>query len=110
MSSISALEAPKKPSFLPFVIGLFSCLMSLIILILFRHGNILIYLAYACTPFAPIAGLAIARSRDIKGRTSIHFDIAKSDKILKLCGIVAVIGFLIAIGVMIEIALRLSSV
>ena len=110
MSSNVALETPKKPSFVPVIFGAIFCLISLVILFFFRHGNPLIYFAYVCTPFAPIAGLALARSTDIKGRTSIHFDIAKSEKVLKFCGILAVIGFLIAIGVMIEIAMRLSSI
>ena len=77
---------------------------------LFRRGNPLIYLAYLFTPFAPIAGLALARATDIKGRTNIKFDIAKSDKVVKTCGIIAIVGFIVAIAVMFEIAKRHSQV
>jgi hypothetical protein len=82
----------------------------LIIVVLFRRGNPLIYLAYLFTPFAPIAGLALARATDIKGRTNIKFDIAKSDKVVKTCGIIAIVGFIVAIAVMFEIAKRHSQV
>ena len=85
-------------------------LMPLIIVAAFRTGNPLIYLAYLFTPFAPIGGLALARATDIKGRTSIKFDIAKSDKVVKICGIIAIVGFIVAIAVMYEIAKRHSQV
>ena len=87
-----------------------SQIFVLIIVALFRTGNPLIYIAYLFTPFAPIGGLALARATDIKGRTNIKFDIAKSDKVVKTCGIIAIVGFIVAIAVMYEIAKRHSQV
>lgn len=100
----------RKPTFIPLLISIAACLASALILIFFKQGNPFIYIAYICTPFIPIAGLALARSIDIKGRTSIHFDIAKSEKIVKFCSFTSIAGFLIAIGVMYQIAMRLSSI
>lgn len=110
MASQRSNAASPKPTFIPVIIGSVSVVFSLIIVALFRTGNPLIYLAYLLTPFAPIGGLALARATDIKGRTNIKFDIAKSDKVVKTCGIIAVVGFIIAIAVMYEIALRHSQV
>lgn len=95
---------------MPVIIGSVSVLLSLIIVAAFRTGNPLIYIAYLFTPFAPIGGLALARATDIKGRTNIKFDIAKSDKVVKTCGIIAIVGFIVAIAVMYEIAKRHSQV
>jgi hypothetical protein len=92
------------------IIGSVSVAISLIIVVFFRRGNPLIYLAYLFTPFAPIGGLALARATDIKGRTSIKFDIAKSNKVVKTCGVIAILGFVVAIAVMYEIAMRHSQV
>ena len=103
-------STPRKPTFIPLLIGIIACLLSLIVLILFKQGNPFIYFAYVCTPFVPIGGLALARAIDIKGRSSIHFDIAKSEKIVKSCGILAIVGFVIAFAVMYEIAMRFSSI
>lgn len=110
MASQLANTAAPKPTFIPVIIGAFSCVFSLIIIALFRTGNPLIYIAYLFTPFAPIGGLALARATDIRGRTNIKFDIAKSDKVVKTCGIIAILGFLIAIAVMLEIAKRHSQI
>jgi hypothetical protein len=103
-------SAIPRVTFLPVLIGTLACLGSLGVLALSTSGNPLIYIAYLCTPFAPIGGLALARSIDIKGRTNTKFDIAKSDKVVKFCGVIAVVGFLIAIAVMYEIAMRHSQV
>jgi len=106
-------SAIPRVTFLPVLIGTLACLGSLGVLLIThytRSGNPLIYIAYLCTPFAPIGGLALARSIDIKGRTNTKFDIAKSDKVVKFCGVIAVVGFLIAIAVMYEIAMRHSQV
>ena len=102
--------APPKPTFTPVVIGSISVVCSLIIVLVFRTGNPLIYIAYLFTPFAPIGGLALARATDIKGRTNIKFDIAKSDKVVKICGVIAIVGFMVAIAVMLEIAKRHSQI
>ena len=110
MASQGANAAPPKPTFIPVIIGSLSVVFSLIIVAAFRTGNPLIYLAYLFTPFAPIGVLALARATDIKGRTSIKFDIAKSDKVVKICGIIAIVGFIVAIAVMYEIAKRHSQV
>ncbi len=110
MASQGDKAVPPKPTFIPVIIGSVSVVFSLIIVALFRKGNPLIYIAYLLTPFAPIGGLALARATDIKGRTNIKFDIAKSDKVVKTCGIIAILGFLIAIAVMYEIAMRHSQV
>lgn len=100
----------KNPTFLPVVFSSLSILMSGLILIFFRTGSFLIYVAYLFTPFCPIAGLALARSTDIKGRTNIKFDIAKSNKIVRVSGIISMVGFVVAIGVMYEIAMRHSQI
>lgn len=110
MATQGANAAPPKPTFIPVIIGSVSVVFSLIIVALFRTGNPLIYIAYLFTPFAPIGGLALARATDIKGRTSIKFDIAKSDKVVKTCGIIAIVGFIVAIAVMLEIAKRHSQI
>ena len=110
MSSTADKALPSKPSFIPVFLGISTCVLSVIIVTIasLRSGSVLIYIAYLCTPFAPIAGLALARATDIKGRSNNRFDIAKSDKVLKFCSVLAVSGFLIAIPVMIEIANRFS--
>jgi hypothetical protein len=110
VSQTSDKTLPSKPTFVPVIVGVIACLMSLIIVAVasLRTGSFLIYLGYVCTPFVPIAGLALARATDIKGRSNNRFDIAKSDKVLKICSILAITGFLIAIPVMIEIANRFS--
>lgn len=110
MASQGSNTAPPKPTFIPVFIGSVSVLFSSIIVALFCSGNPLIYIAYLFTPFAPIGGLALARATDIKGRTNIKFDIAKSDKVVKTCGIIAIVGFIVAIAVMYEIAKRHSQV
>ena len=66
MSSNVSNTAPPKPTFMPAIIGAVALLMSILIVGLFRTGGPLIYLAYLCTPFAPIGGLALARATDIK--------------------------------------------
>jgi peptidoglycan/LPS O-acetylase OafA/YrhL len=95
---------------MPVLVAAFACAISLVIVTLFSDGNPFIYLAYLCTPFVPIGGLALARATDIKGRTNTKFDIAKSAKVVKICGVISIIGFLIAIAVMYEIAMRLSQI
>ncbi len=110
MHSKTLVASPAKPTYVPVIIGGIACLISVLIFSLFRTGSLFIYLGYLCTPFVPIAGLAIARTTDIKGRTNIKFDIAKSNQVLKICGIIALIGFLIAIAIMYEIAMRHSQV
>ena len=110
MASHSSNVGTPKPTFIPVIIGLVSVGVSLIVLVLFRTGNPLIYLAYLFTPFAPIGALALARAIDIKGRTNIKFDIAKSNKVVKTCGFIAIFGFIVAIAVMYEIAMRHSQV
>ena len=112
MAKINNSTSPAKPSFIPVAISAVACVLSLVIVLLhsLRTGSVVIYAAYLFTPFAPIGALALARSTDIKGRSNNRFDIAKSDKVLKICGIFAVLGFLIAIPVMVEIANRFSQV
>ena len=112
MKKIADKGAPTKPSMLPIITGAVACLLGLVIVSVssLKTGSPLIYFAYACVPFMPIGGLALARSIDIKGRSNNRFDIAKSDRVLKMCSILAIIGFLIAIPVMIEIANRFSQV
>lgn len=110
MASHSLSVTPPKPTFIPVIIGSISVVFSLVIVLLFRTGNPLIYLSYLFTPFVPIGGLALARAIDIKGRTNIKFDIGKSDKVVKTCGIIAIVGFIVAIAVMYEIANRHSQI
>lgn len=102
--------APPKPSFVPVVLGSTACLFSVLVVSLFLTGSPLVYIAYICTPFAPIGALALARATDIKGRTNNKFDIAKSSKVMKFCGVIAIVGFLIAIPVMYQIAMRFSQI
>ena len=110
MGNSSDKTLPSKPTFIPVITGAVACLLSVIVVAIgpLKTGSLLIYVAYLCTPFAPIAGLAMARATDIKGRSNNRFDIAKSDKVLKICSILAITGFLIAIPVMVEIANRFS--
>jgi hypothetical protein len=105
-TALGNLKPPPKVTYLPILVGLMGCLCSSLILIFFRSGNLLIYVAYVCTPFIPIIGLVIARSIDIRGRTNIRFDIAKSNKILRFASSFAILGFILSIGVVYQIALR----
>ena len=110
MSSKTNSALPPKPSFAPVIFASIACLFSVIVIFLFLKVGPFVYIAYLCTPFAPIGALALARATDIKGRTNNKFDIAKSSKVMKTCGVLAIAGFFIAIPVMYQIAMRFSQI
>lgn len=102
-------QAEKKPSWLPVIFSLVAVLSSALIVALpVTRSSSLIYLGYLLTPLAPIAMLVWARTKDNLGRTSIFFDIGTSEKILKLVSGFSIIGFLLAVIVVWEIASRWS--
>ena len=102
-------QAEKKPSWLPAIFSLVAVLSSaLIVAFPATRSSGLIYLGYLLTPLAPIAMLVWARTKDNLGRTSIFFDIGTSEKILKLVSGFSIIGFLLSVIVVWEIASRWS--
>lgn len=102
-------KAEKKPSWLPATFSLFAVLGSAVIVGLpAARTSSMVYVGYLLTPLLPITMLVWARTKDNLGRTSIFFDIGTSEKILKLISALSVIGFLIAVLVVWEIASRWS--
>jgi hypothetical protein len=102
-------KAEKRPSWLPVIFSLVAVLLSTaIIAIPATRSSGLIYLGYLLTPLAPIAMLVWARTKDNLGRTSIFYDIGTSEKILKFVSGLSVIGFVLAVAVVWEIASRWS--
>lgn len=77
-----------------------------IIFVAEARSSSLIYIAYLLTPLTPIVMLIWARVKDNLGRTSVFYDIGKSQTIIKISSILALIGFLIATSVVWEIASR----
>jgi hypothetical protein len=99
----------KKPSWIPPVVALAAILISLLILLIRGLQNSpVIYIAYLLTPFIPILALALARASDTKARSNVFYDLAKGKKIVTVSLVFAVIGFVVALPVMLQIATRLS--
>lgn len=103
--------AVKKPSWVPILISSAAIFGSLgIVLLPSAKSSILIYLAYLFTPLTPILMLMWARVKDNVGRSSIFFDIGKSQTVVKVSSLLALLGFVVAVFVVWEIANRLAIV
>jgi hypothetical protein len=103
-------QAVKKPSWLPVIIGALAVIASSIISLTgtLRISGIWIYIAYLFSPLVPIAMLAWSRSIDNAARSNIFYDIAKSQKIVKITSLLSLASFVVAITVVWEIASRWS--
>jgi len=105
------MQTPERPSWIPVNIGVVACLLSLIIYFVpSLQSTALIYFAYLLTPFTPILMMAIAQSKNTTASSNIYYDLATGAKILKLSRILSVLGFLIAIPVIIVIARNFSEI
>lgn len=103
-------QAVKKPSWLPVIAGAIALLSSLVIISInsLRVSGPWIYFAYLFTPLIPIAMLAWSRSIDSAARSNIFYDIAKSQKIVRITSLLSIAAFVVAISVVWEIASRWS--
>lgn len=70
----------------------------------------LIYLAYVFTPFMPILMMALAQTRHTTSSSNIYYDLGGGAKILKFSRTLAIVGFLIAIPVIVVIAKNFSEI
>lgn len=102
---------PVKPSWIPPLIGSIAISLSLFTYAIpdLRYSSA-IYFAYLLTPFIPILALAYARSSDTKARSNIFYDLAKGKKIVSTSVVLSIIGFLVALPVMYQIASVLSQI
>lgn len=110
VENLNTMSNPsKKPSWLPVVIASLAIISSFTIFAIekFRYSPA-IRIAYFLTPFIPILSLAITRTRDTKARSDIFYDLAKSKKIVSLSVVLSIIGFIVALPVMYQIAKDLS--
>ena len=101
----------KRPSWVPPIVALIAIFLSLaIFLIDSLKFSPAIYAAYIFTPFFPILALAVARSNDTKARSNVFYDLAKGKKIVTVSLTFAIVGFVVALPVMFQIANELSQV
>lgn len=105
------MQSATRPSWIPVIAGAASCVASLGIYFLssLQHSPA-IYLAYLLTPFTPILMMAIAQTKHTAASSDIYYDLATGAKILKVSRAIAVIGFVIAIPVIIVIAKNFSEI
>ena len=98
-----------RPSWIPVIAGATSCLLSLVIYFVssLQHSA-LIYFAYLLTPFTPILMMAVAQTKHTSASSDIYYDLATGAKILKISRAIAVVGFIIAIPVIVVIAKNFS--
>lgn len=105
------MESAKRPTWIPVIAGAASCSMSLIIYFVSALQNsALIYFAYLLTPFTPILMMAIAQTRHTTSSSNIYYDLAGGAKILKISRAFAIIGFVIAIPIIVVIAKNFSEI
>ncbi len=101
----------KKPSWAPPAVALGAIVLSLaIFFITTLRFSPVIYFAYILTPFIPILALALARTNDTKARSNVFYDLAKGKKIVTITLVLAIIGFAVALPVMLHIATELSQI
>ena len=94
---------------MPPAVAMGAIVLSLVIFSIRNLQNsLLIYSAYFLTPFIPILALAIARGNDTKARSNVFYDLAKGRKIVNVTLGIAIIGFVVALPIMWQIATRLS--
>jgi hypothetical protein len=105
------MQSAARPSWLPVIVGALSCVLSLTIyLVSSLQVTPLIYFAYLLTPFTPILMMAIAQTKNTTASSNIYYDLATGARILKLSRIFSVVGFLIAIPVIVVIARNFSEI
>jgi hypothetical protein len=105
------MQTATRPSWIPIIVGAIACVLSLTIYFVpTLQTSALIYFAYLLTPFTPILMMAIAQTKNTTASSNIYYDMATGAKILKLSRILSVLGFLIAIPVIVEIARNLSEI
>jgi hypothetical protein len=105
------MQSESRPSWIPVLAGGAACLLSLVIYFIGALQNSpLIYLAYLLTPFTPILMMAISQTRHTSASSNIYYDLASGAKILKLSRALAIIGFIIAVPVIVVIAKNFSEI
>lgn len=105
------MQSAVRPSWLPIIVGAVACALSLTIYFVpSLQASALIYFAYLLTPFTPILMMAIAQNKNTTASSNIYFDMATGAKILKLSRIFSIVGFLIAIPVIVVIARNFSEI
>ncbi len=105
------MQSATRPSWIPVIAGAAACVASLVIYFVssLQHSA-LIYFAYLLTPFTPILMMAISQTKHTAASSNIYYDLATGAKILKISRAIAVIGFLIAIPVIVVIAKNFSEI
>lgn len=105
------MQTATRPSWIPIIVGAIACLLSLTIYFVpALQASALIYVAYLLTPFTPILMMAIAQTKNTTASSNIYYDMATGAKILKLSRMLSVLGFLIAIPVIVVIARNFSEI
>ena len=105
------MQSESRPSWIPVLAGGTACLLSLVIYFIGALQNSpLIYFAYLLTPFTPILMMAISQTRHTSASSNIYYDLAGGAKILKLSRALAIIGFVIAVPVIVVIAKNFSEI
>jgi len=105
------MQTAARPSWIPLIVGTLACLLSLTFYFVpSLQESALIYFAYILTPFTPILMMAMAQTKHTAASSNIFYDMATGAKILKMSRIISVIGFLVAIPVIVEIARNLSEI
>lgn len=105
------MQSAVRPSWLPAIVGASSCVLSLLIYFVpSLQTSGLIYFAYLLTPFTPILMMAIVQTKNTTASSNIYYDLATGAKLLKLSRILSVLGFLIAIPVIVVIARNFSEI
>ncbi len=105
------MQSATRPSWIPVIAGATACVASLVIYFVssLQHSA-LIYFAYLLTPFTPILMMAISQTKHTAASSNIYYDLATGAKILKISRAIDVIGFLIAIPVIVVIAKNFSEI
>ena len=105
------MQSEARPSWIPIIVGAIACLLSLTIYFVpSLQASALIYFAYLLTPFTPILMMAIAQTKNTTASSNIYYDMATGAKILKLSRIFSIVGFIIAIPVIVVIARNFSEI
>lgn len=105
------MQTATRPSWIPIIVGAIACLLSLTIYFVpALQASALIYFAYLLTPFTPILMMAIAQTKNTTASSDIYYDMATGAKILKLSRMLSVLGFLIAIPIIVVIARNFSEI
>lgn len=105
------MQSAKRPSWIPVIAGVVAILLSVTIYLVPTIKNSgLIYLAYIFTPFTPILMMAIAQTKHAASCSNMYYDLASGNKITKLTRALSVVGFLVAIPIIIVIAKNFSEI